>query len=84
MLMPIFPNVPVLPSLHIGNTPSPTNMPPPTPTALPLAERSVSVVQAPVPAPAVPPTAARTLTKKEQDKAVKKALTTIENKLLSH
>jgi hypothetical protein len=79
MLMPILPNVPVQPSLHIGNAPCPTNMPPPVPTAVPLGERSVNVVRAPV------LTAAGSLTQKqekqEQEKAVKKALTTYEHKL---
>jgi hypothetical protein len=78
MLMPILPNVPVQPSLHIGNAPCPTDMPPPVPTAVPLGERSVNVVRAPG------LTAAQTLTQKEkheQEKAVKKALTTYEHKL---
>jgi hypothetical protein len=80
MSMPMLPNVnvPVQPSLRIGNTPCPTNMPPPVPTAVPFGERLVNVVRAPV------LTAARTLTKtekKEQDKVVKKELTTYESTL---
>jgi hypothetical protein len=81
MSMPMLPNVnvPVHPSLRIGNTPCPTNMPPPAPTAAPFSERLVNVVCAPV------LTAARTLTKKEkkeqEDKVVKKELTTNESTL---
>jgi hypothetical protein len=56
--MPILPNVPVQPSLRIGDGPCTTKMPPSAPTSVPLGERSVNVVRAPVPAPAVP-TAAR-------------------------
>jgi hypothetical protein len=74
--MPILPNVPVQPSLRIGNGSCPTNMPPPAPTAVPLGERSVNVVRASVPA-------ARTLTPQEQrgqQKDVRKALATFEEK----
>jgi hypothetical protein len=82
-ILPILPNVPVQPSLRIGNgenqPPCPTNMPPPAPaapTVVPLGERSVNVVRAPVPA-------ARTLTlqeRKEEEKAVKRARATCEKK----
>jgi hypothetical protein len=65
MSMPILPNVPVQPSLHIGNGENqphyPTNMPPPAPTDVPLGERSVNVVRAAV------TTAARTLTPRRHD-----------------
>ena len=79
--MPILPNVPVQPSLRIGNGSCPTNMPPPAPTAVPLGERSVNAVRAPTVLGLY--CAARALTlqeQKEEDKAVKKARATCEKK----